>query len=209
MSVWWTIVGGDAYVVSEITPGHLLITAPGSALGWPWLYIFFFVLFVIITCTTSRSVRRAERPLIAPEKLDAYVRRYRVIMMGGSFFGLVAFWLVAYSSGSIELDRRDNLATMRAKFTAFLPAETGSMPLSAVDQAILDHQPNARRIRLISKSGADLAFPLWTGRAGQAGAVRAINRFLACAGCDSGDAAKIPAGNAKGGVSLPIAADES
>ena len=93
---------------------------------------------------------------------------------------------IAYSSGSTELDRRSNLATMRAKFTAFLPAGTGSIPLSSVDQATLEAIPNARRIRLIANNGKDLAFPLWTSRAGQAEAVGAINRFLACAGCDSG-----------------------
>jgi len=203
MNTSWITFGSDAYVVSEVTPDHLLITVPGSALGWPWLYVFFFVLFVVVTYTTSRSVRRAQRPLAkSPEELNAYVRRYRIIGSVLSFAGIGAFWLIAYSSGSIELDRRNDLATVRAKFTAFLPAETASMPLSMVNEATLESQPNARRIRLIGNSGKDLAYPLWTSRAGQAEAARAINRFLACAGCDSSDEAEIPAGNTKGGVSL-------
>jgi hypothetical protein len=176
----------DAYVVSEATADHVLIIMPGSSLGWPWFHVFFFVLFVLVTYTTSRTVRRVERPLIAPEKLDAYVWRYRAMMMGICFFGMGVWWLIASSSGSIELDRRANIATMRVKMTAFLPTSTGSIPLSAVDEATLESQPNARRIRLISNDGEDLAFPLWTDRGGQAEAVGAINKFLACADCDKG-----------------------
>src|SRR5215472_6984236 len=124
MSASWITFGSDAYVVSEVTPDHLLITVPGSALGWPWLYVFFFVLFVVVIYTTSRSVRRVQRPLVkSPEELNAYVRRYRIVGGALSFAVIGAFWLLAYSSGSIELDRRSNLATMRAKFTAFFPAE--------------------------------------------------------------------------------------
>jgi len=54
MSVSWITFGSDAYVVSEVTPDHPLIMVPGSALGWPWLYVFFFVLFVVpgIDCRT-------------------------------------------------------------------------------------------------------------------------------------------------------------
>jgi hypothetical protein len=77
--------------------------------------------------------------------------------MGIGLFSSAAFWLLSYSSGSIELDRRTNLATMRAKFTAFLLAETASKPLSAVDQATLESQPNARRIRLIAPRAARIS----------------------------------------------------
>jgi hypothetical protein len=143
------------------------------------LYVFFLILSVFITYTTSRSVRRVMRPLLeSPEKLHAYVQRYRIIATAVTFGVLAVFWLIAYSGGSIELDRHANRATMRAKFTAFLPAETGSVPLSAVGQAMLDAKPNAKRIRLVTNNGEDLSFPLWTDRAGQAEAVRAINRFL-------------------------------
>jgi hypothetical protein len=38
---------------------------------------FFVVLAVFVTYTTSRSVRRVQRPLAnSPEELNAYVRRY-------------------------------------------------------------------------------------------------------------------------------------
>jgi hypothetical protein len=170
----------SAFVSTELTPDRLLITMPGSALGWPSLHLFIFSVFLVVTYASSRTVRRVERPLIAPEKLNAYVWRYRAMMMGIGFLSIGVWSLIGYSSGSIELDRRANLATMRAKMTAFLPAETGSVPLSAVDEATLEAIPNARRIRLISNSGEDLAFPMWTGRAGQAEAVRAINQFLGC-----------------------------
>lgn len=115
--------------------------------------------------------------------------------MGIGFFSIGVWSLLAYSSGSIELDRRTNLATVRAKMTAFLPAETASMPLSAVDEATLESQPNARRIRLVGNGGEDLAYALWTSRAGQAEAVRAINRFLACSGCYGGGEAELSGGN--------------
>lgn len=181
----------SAYIVSDVTPDHLLITVPGIALGWPWLYVFFLILAVFITYTTSRSVRRVQRPLAnSPEELNAYVRRYRVISTGIWVFVAIIWSLLAYSSGAIELDRRNNLATMRAKMTAFLPAQTGSIPLSAVDQATLEAIPNARRIRLIANNGHDLSYPFWTDRAGQAEAVRAINKFLDCVGCDTGSKAQ-------------------
>src|SRR5262249_6013671 len=86
---------------------------PGIALGWPWLYAFLFALFVIVAYATSRSVRRVERPLMTPGKLDAYVLRYRVISLGITLSSLAAFLLIAYNSGSIDLDRRTNLATVR------------------------------------------------------------------------------------------------
>jgi hypothetical protein len=179
----------SAYVVSAMTPDHLLITVPPSSLLPPWLAAVSFAIFVVITYTTSRSVWRVLRPLKSPEELHTYVWRYRATGMGICFFSLGTFWLLSSTSGSIELDRRTNLATMRAKFTAFLPAETSSVPLSAVDEATLDGQPNARRIRLVTNDGNDLGYPLWSDRPGQTEAVQAINRFLACAGCDvSGEA---------------------
>jgi hypothetical protein len=176
----------SAYVVTESTPDHLLITMPGNSLGWPWLYVFFLAFFLVAGYLAERSTKRVMRPLKPPAELRVYMRRFRFIWVAIAGGALGFFWLIAYSSGSIELDRRSDIATLRAKFTAFLPAQTISIPLSAVNRATLDAMPNARRIRLVANDGRDLSYPLWTDRPGQGKAVQAINRFLACAGCDVG-----------------------
>jgi hypothetical protein len=202
------VFADSAYVVTEVTPHHLLVTVPGSSLGSSWLSLVLLVIFLVMTYATSRTVWRLYQQEKSPEALRAYVWRYRVLGMGIGCAGLGVFWLVGYSSGSIELDRRSNLATMRAKFTAFLPAETGSVPLSDVDKATLDAKPNARRIRLVTNDGAGLGYPLWSDRQGQAEAVRAINRFLACSGCDVGGEPDLTGGKARGGVSYRRAGND-
>ena len=83
-----------------------------------------------------------------------------------------------YTSGSIDLDRSTNQATMTGRMTAFLPAQKHSVDLSSINNAVLDEKPNSRRIRLVVSRGRDLAFPIWSSRAGQDEAVEAINEFL-------------------------------
>lgn len=190
----------SAYRVTEMTPDHLLITVPGSSLFSSWVPVMLLAIVLFTVYGTSRTVRRMYRQEKSPEELRAYVWRYRIIRAAGSFAGLGVFWLLGYSSSSIELDRHSNLATMRAKFTAFLPAETGRVPLSEVAEATLDEKPNARRIRLVTNDGAGLGYPLWTDREGQEEAVSAINLFLRCRSCDAGETI-LPGGNARGGVS--------
>ena len=94
--------------------------------------------------------------------------------VGGALF----FWAVGYTSGSIELNRSTNTATITGRMTAFLPAQHRTVSLQSVAEATLDQKPNSRRIRLEVDQGQDLAFPIWSDRPGQQEAVDAINQFL-------------------------------
>ena len=97
-----------------------------------------------------------------------------MIGVGAAIF----FYAIGYTSGSITLDRSTNTATMTGKVTAFLPAQHRTVALDSIADATLDEKPNSRRIRLEVTHGQDLAFPVWSDRAGQQEAVDAINRFL-------------------------------
>jgi len=155
-----------------------MISMPGTSLGSSWISVILIVFFLVMTYTTSRTVRRIYRAEKTTVELSAYVWRYRIILMTIGLAGIGLFWLVGYSSGSIEFDRGANRATMRCKMTAFLPARTQSLLLSDVEVAVLDTKPNSARIRLITRRDGDLGYPLWTDRSGQAEAVKAINHFL-------------------------------
>lgn len=135
-------------------------------------------ILLFVTYTTSRTVRRVMRPLKAPQELRAYVRRYQVMGSIGSLIALGLFWLLGYNSGSIDLDRSANRVMMRSRMTLFFPSQTLTLPLSDVDEAILDYKPNSARIRLITHSNRDLSYPMWSSREGQEEAVRTINQFL-------------------------------
>ena len=182
----------SAFVISETTPDHLVITSTGN-FGPPLLYIGLFVAYTLLTFFSGRSVRRVFQQEKSPAELRAYVWRFRLMLMSLCVGSLGLFSLIFYNGGSIDLDRRADLATMRAKMTAFLPAQTGSVPLSEVTEATLDFKPNSRRIRLITDD-ADLGYPIWSDRRGQEEAVRVINRWLACAGCGQGGEAALPGG---------------
>ena len=166
------------YRITEATPDHLMISMPGTSLGSSWISVILIVFFFVMTYTTSRTVQRIYRTQKTTAELSAFVWRYRIILMTIGLAGIGLFWLVGYSSGSIELDRAANQAIMSSKTTAFLPARTQSLALSDVEEAVLDTKPNSARIRLITHRDGDLGYPLWTDRPGQAEAVKAINRFL-------------------------------
>jgi hypothetical protein len=172
------MTGTGAYRIADATPDHLMITVPGTSLGSSWISVILIAFFLLLAYTTSRSVTRIYRAEKTPLELRAYVWRYRIIVMTIGLAGLGAFWLLGYSSGSIELDRGANRVTMRSKRTAFLPAQTQSLPLAVVERAALDMKPNSARIRLITREDGDLGYPMWSNRPGQAEAVKAINHFL-------------------------------
>lgn len=167
-----------AFRITDATPDHLMISVPGTSLGSSWISVVLIAFFLLLAYTTSRSVRRIYVAEKTPMELRAYVWRYRIIVMTIGLAGLGAFWLLGYSSGSIELDRETNRAMMRSKTTAFLPAQKQSVPLSAVERATLDMKPNSTRIRLITREDSDLGYPMWSDRPGQTEAVKAINHFL-------------------------------
>lgn len=196
----------SAFVISETTPDHLVVTSTGD-FGPPLLYFGLLIFLMFGTYLASRSVRRVFQQEKSPAELRAYVWRFRLMLMAFCLGVLGLLSLFFYNSGSIDLDRRTNLATMRAKMTAFLPAQTGSVPLSEVSEATLDFSRGTQRIRLITND-ADLGYPLWSDRRGQEQAVRVINQWLACAGCNRGGETALPGGekalaggNARGGIS--------
>jgi len=167
-----------AYRVTQATPNHLLITLPGASLAPLWFLLLLLAILLFTTYGTSRTVKRVLQSQKTPAELQAYISRFRMVGTTISFGSIGLFWLISYSSGSIDLDRSANRATMRAKMTAFLPAQTLSIPLAAVDHAIVDYKPNAARIRLVTQSNDDLGYPMWSDRRGQEEAANAINHFL-------------------------------
>jgi hypothetical protein len=168
-----------AYQIVSQSPAHLVISVPGASLLSGWIALALIVFLGLMIYTTSRSVRTVYSGIRSPEEVASLVMRYRLIGCAIAVGALGLFWLCAYSSGSIDLDRSANRAVMSSRMTAFLPAQTHSVPLDAVEQAILDTKPNASRIRLLVTHGNDLAYPMWSDRGGQQEAVDAINRFLA------------------------------
>ena len=167
-----------AYRVTQATPNHLLITLPGASLAPLWFLLLLLAILLFTTYGTSRTVKRVLQSQKTPAELRAYISRYRMVGTAISFGCIGLFWLISYSSGSIDLDRSANRVTMRSKMTAFLPAQTLSIPLAEVDHAIVDYKPNSARIRLVTHNNGGLGYPMWSGRRGQEEAVDAINHFL-------------------------------
>ncbi len=168
----------DAFQVTESSATRLVITAPASSMLLSWIGMLLAVVLIMAVLGTSVTVRRVMAYDRTPEQLASYVRTYRVIGLAGTVGILLLFAALFYSSGSIILDHATGTASMRAKMTAFLPAQTVSMPLRDVESATLDAKPNSRRIRLLARSGHDIGYPLWSNRPGQQNAVDAINNFV-------------------------------
>ncbi|MGO4212665.1 hypothetical protein AB4043_17800, partial [Terriglobus sp. YAF25] len=91
---------------------------------------------------------------------------------------LALFWAASYTSGSIALDRSAGTVAMQWRMSLFLPVRTNTGELKDLEEAVLDTKPNSGRIRLVARTGRDLAYPIWSHRSGQDEAVRTINQFL-------------------------------
>ena len=169
---------GARFQIFDQTPARITISAPSASLLSPWLVLFMSAFFLLILYSASRSMHRTLTSSKSPAELSAYMLRFWVIGSGILLGALGLFWLISSNSGSIVLDRGANMATVRAKMSALLPAQSRTVPLDIVQSATLDFRPNARRIRLLVDHGSDLAYPIWTSRPGQEEAVAAINAFL-------------------------------
>ncbi len=171
-------MSSSAYQIVERAPDHVVISVPGSSLLSGWLLAGLLLIFLAVAFLSTRSIKR----FYADEKSEAdiarIVRRNYLFAAGIPVGFCIFFWAVSYTSGSIRLNRATNQAAMESKMTAFLPSRTRTVPLSQVQEAILDEKPNSRRIRLLVEHGSDLAYPMWTGRDGQDAAVTVINDFL-------------------------------
>jgi hypothetical protein len=176
--------GSSNYSTVGQGSGHLLVSAPGTSLFGPLWIIGIPIFMLLVAFLVAGSLRRnyvknvAKYPQLTIKSVEPNIRfcyrLFSVIGVGGAIF----FWALGYSSGSIELDRSTNTATINGKMTAFLPAQHRTVPLQSVTNATLDYKPNSRRIRLEVSHGQDLAFPIWSDRDGQDKAVDAINQFL-------------------------------
>ena len=174
----------NTFEVLQDKPRHLLIHAPGSILLGFWGVGFFVLLSLVVWWPAAVTLRKQEArfrvqyPELPPRDVDTTVRKmYRMAALITA--GAVAAWmLLPYTSGSIDLDQSSGVATMSAKMTLFLPAQTQISPLSSLTGAVLDYKPNARRIRLTASNGNDMSYPTWSDRSGQKEAVEAINHFL-------------------------------
>ena len=176
--------GPNTYTALQQGSGHLLVSAPGTSLFGIWWLIgipcFSVITAALIQGTLQRnyakSVRQYPQLTIKPPTQDirSMYGLFTVVGIGAALF----FWAVGYTSGSLDLNRSTNTATMTGRMTAFLPAQKRTVPLNLVTDATLDKKPNSRRIRLEVTHGQDLAFPIWSDRPGQAQAVDAINQFL-------------------------------
>ena len=170
------------YSVSH-TGQHLIVSAPGSSL-FSWFLVISIPLIALILLFMLRSQDKKAMELNAQYpngiKIDIAKRRTLFYSIAGpSLVALAAiFWAVGYTSASLVMDKPTNTAIMHVKMTAFVPSQEQTIPLSSVTGAVLDYKPNARRIRLTTNSGEDLAFPMWTSRGGQKEAVDAINAFV-------------------------------
>jgi hypothetical protein len=172
------MVLASGFRVVTQTADQLVITMPGSSLLIGWMAFAIAAPVLLIFYLTSRTVARVTALEHTPAEVTQTVLRYRLFGLGVTAAALLIFWAVSYSSGSIQLDRTSGQAMMKSRMTVFLPAQTQSRPLPQVSEAVLDQKPNSRRVRLLVHDGADLAFPVWTGRTGQDAAVQTINAFL-------------------------------
>lgn len=172
------------YSTAEQTPGNLVVTARGSSLFGPGWLIGIPLGALLIAFLVAGSVRRlyasnaVRYPSATVESPDAKVRFFYRLFPAIGIGAAALFYGIGYTSGSITLNRSTNTATMTGKMTAFLPAQHRTVALDSITDATLDQKPNSRRIRLEGTHGQDLAFPIWSDRAGQQEAVDAINRFL-------------------------------
>jgi hypothetical protein len=172
------------FEVLQNTQEHLIIHASGSILLGFWGIGFFVLLSFVVWWRAGVTLRKQEAgfriqyPELPPRDVDTTIRKMHRMAALISVVAIVAWILLSYTSGSIDLDQHTGVATMSAKMTLFLPAQTQTAPLSSLRGAVLDYKPNARRIRLTSSNGDDLSYPTWSDRSGQKEAVDAINRFL-------------------------------
>lgn len=148
---------------------RLVVSAPPTSLFASWLGLGIYVFVLICLLLVLRYIKH----LMGQIDNLIYVVFGLVLILGP-----LLFLAIGYNSGSIVLDRATNRAIVRSRMVLFLPAQTKSIDLSSVTDAILDGKPNARRIRLEAADGSDLGYPIWTDRPGQKEAVIAINRFL-------------------------------
>jgi hypothetical protein len=163
---------------------RLTVTVPPSSLFASWIGLAIFLVLPISFLLVLHAAKRSEEKLRTQypghdsrsfeKRLRAGYVAFAAITIGTPLF----FLAVGYSKGSIVLDRVTNRATVTTKMTAFLPSQLQSVDLTSVTGATLDFKPNSRRIRLNVTNGPDLAYPLWSDRAGQDKAVDAINHFL-------------------------------
>jgi hypothetical protein len=173
----------SAYRVVQ-QPDRLVVTVPPSSLFASWVGLAIFLILPISFYFVLRSVKNSEQRLSAqyPSRDSSdFGRRYHIARTSFVMISIGApllFLTVGYSSGSIVLDRTANQASVTSKMILFLPSTTHSVDLNSVTSATLDEKPNSRRIRLEVSRGRDLAYPMWSDRAGQEEAVNAINRFL-------------------------------
>jgi hypothetical protein len=172
------LIASDAYRIAEESASRLVISVPGASLLAGWLGCTLGVILLLTVYLTSRTVARVTAVEKSPEQAAQFVLRYRIAGVAITAGALLFFWAVSYSSGSITMDRATNQAVVQAKMTAFLPAQTLRAPLADVQSATLDTKPNSRRIRLLTNSGSDVGYPMWSSRTGQDEAVSAINHFL-------------------------------
>src|SRR6266700_924659 len=93
------------YRITESNLDHLTISAPGNSIFSSWISVILIAVFLLMTYTTSRTVRRIYQTEKTPIELRAYVWRYRITLMAITLSGLGALWLFGYNSGSIEFDR--------------------------------------------------------------------------------------------------------
>ncbi len=177
-------MSASAYHLTYPSASQLQVVVPGGSLFSSWLIcaILAILLLVFIPCALTPVRMYKRQPLTFPNKTLPQVKEFALKlffgMTAGSILLLAFIWAASYSSGSIVLDGTNDTASMTAKMTLFLPGKTVSRNLHDVDRAVLDSAPNSRRIRLVTKDGADLAYPMWSNRHGQDEAVNAINRFL-------------------------------
>jgi hypothetical protein len=163
---------------------RLTVAVPPASLFASWVGIGVFLILWLSIFFTLHSVKRMN------EKFRRNPLTYRSqdggksLRLGYTIGAIVSigapllFLALGYTSGSIVLDRTANRASMTSKMVLFLPSITRSVDLNAVTDARLDQKPNSRRIRLEVSHGRDLAYPMWSDRAGQEEAVNAMNQFL-------------------------------
>ncbi len=172
------MIGQSAFQIVERSGTRLVIAAPGQSLLSGWLAIVIGILLAAMFYFTGRSMARVFSAEKAPAEVATLVFRYRAFGLGITVMALALFWAASYSSGSIAFDRTAGTVAMQWRMSLFLPARTNTAELKDLEEAVLDSKPNSGRIRLVARTGRDLAYPIWSDRGGQDEAVRTINQFL-------------------------------